>query len=88
MKKSMKVGSAAVLAAVALVVAAVLALRYGGVTHGDIYDAVIRESAVVKGAVDERYKALDRRLDGIEAKIDRLLEIATRPLPDGMGVAR
>ena len=31
---------------------------------------------------------LDRKLDRIESKLDKLLEIATRPLPDGMQEAR
>ena len=59
-------------------------LKFAGVTHEDIYDAVTVESAKVQSVVDDRYQKLDRKLDRIESKLDKLLEIANRPLPDGM----
>ena len=59
-------------------------LKFAGVTHEDIYDAVAEESTKVQSVVDDRYQKLDRKLDRIEAKLDKLLEIANRPLPDGM----
>lgn len=59
-------------------------LKFAGVTHEDIYDAVTEESTKVQSVVDDRYQKLDRKLDRIEAKLDKLLEIANRPLPDGM----
>ena len=59
-------------------------LKFAGVTHEDIYDAVPEESTKVQSVVDDRYQKLDRKLDRIEAKLDKLLEIANRPLPDGM----
>ena len=64
--------------------AAIWYLKFAGVTHEDIYDAVTVESAKVQSVVDDRYQKLDRKLDRIESKLDRLLEIANRPLPDGM----
>ena len=70
-----------------LLVAAVVAiwyLKFAGVTHEDIYDAVTGESDKVQSVVDDRYQKLDRKLDRIEGKLDKLLEIANRPLPDGM----
>ena len=42
------------------------------------------ESAKVQSVVDDRYQRLDRKLDRIESKLDKILEIANRPLPDGM----
>ena len=59
-------------------------LKFAGVTHEDISDAVTEESTKVQSVVDDRYQKLDRKLDRIEAKLDKLLEIANRPLPDGM----
>ncbi|MBQ0031825.1 MAG: hypothetical protein KBT68_03375 [bacterium] len=64
--------------------AAVWYLKFSGVTHEDIYEAVTGESAKVQSVVDDRYQKLDQRLDRIESKLDKLLEIANRPLPDGM----
>ena len=64
--------------------AAVWYLKFSGVTHEEIYEAVTEESAKVQNVVDDRYQKLDRKLDRIEGKLDKLLEIANRPLPDGM----
>ena len=65
-------------------VAAIWYLKFAGVTHEDIYEAVTDESGKVQAMVDDRYQKLDRKLDRIEGKLDKLLEIANRPLPDGM----
>ena len=59
-------------------------LKFCGVTHEEIREAVTEGSAKVQSVVDDRYQRLDRRLDRIEDKLDKLLEIANRPLPDGM----
>ena len=64
--------------------AALWYLKFYGVTHEEIYEAVTEESAKVQAVVDDRYQRLDRRLDRIEGKLDKLLEIANRPLPDDM----
>ena len=64
--------------------AAVWYLKFAGVTHEDICEAVTDESAKVQSVVDDRYRKLDQKLDRIEGKLDKLLEIANRPLPDGM----
>ena len=64
--------------------AAVWYLKLSGVTHEEIYEAVTEESAKVQSVVDDRYRKLDQKLDRIEGKLDKLLEIASRPLPDGM----
>ena len=69
-------------------VAAIWFLKYSGVTHEDIYSAVTDESAEIQSVVDDRYQRLDKKLDSIESKLDRLLEIANRPLPDGMQPAK
>ena len=64
--------------------AALWYLKFYGVTHEEIYEAVTEESAKVQSVVDDRYRKLDQKLDRIEGKLDKLLEIANRPLPDGM----
>ena len=64
--------------------AALWYLKFAGVTHEEIYEAVTEESAKVQSVVDDRYQKLDKKLDRIEGKLDKLLEIANRPLPDGM----
>ena len=64
--------------------AAVWYLKFAGVTHEEIYEAVTEESAKVQAVVDDRYQKLDKKLDRIEGKLDKILEIANRPLPDGM----
>ena len=64
--------------------AALWYLKCYGVTHEEIYEAVTEESAKVQSVVDDRYQKLDRKLDRIESNLDKLLEIANRPLPDGM----
>ena len=69
---------------VVVLVAAVWYLKFAGVTHEDIYEAVTDESGKVQSVVDDRYQRLDKKLDRIEGKLDRLLEIANRPLPDDM----
>ena len=68
--------------------AAVWYLKFAGVTHEEIYGAVTDESGKIQSVVEDRYRALDRKLDRIEGKLDRLLEIANRPLPDGMQPAK
>ena len=68
--------------------AALWYLKFCGVTHEEIYEAVTEESAKVKSVVDDRYQRLDRKLDRIEGKLDKILEIANRPLPDGMQKAQ
>ena len=64
--------------------AAVWYLKFAGVTHEEIYEAVTDESKEIQSVVDDRYQKLDKKLERIEGKLDRLLEIANRPLPDGM----
>ena len=64
--------------------AAIWYLKFAGVTHEDIYDAVTEEATKVQSVVDDRYQKLERKLDRIESKLDKLLEVADRPLPDGV----
>ena len=64
--------------------AAIWYLKFAGVTHEEIYEAVTGESEKIQSVVEDRYQKLDRKLDRIEGKLDKLLEIANRPLPDGM----
>ena len=70
------------------IIIAALYLRYGGVTHESIHHAVLNESSEIKERIDDRYSVLDKKLDRIEGKLDRLLEIANRPLPDNLQPAK
>ena len=80
----MKTKLAILLIAVVVLLAATLYLRFGGVPHERIVEAVADGTHEVKDRIDSRCAALDRKLDRIESKLDRLLEIANRPLPDGL----
>ena len=79
-----------VIAFVLLIAIIALLVYFGfiGVTHKDIHRAVCDESQKIQDRIDARYQALDRKLDRIDGKLDKLLEIANRPLPDGMQKAR
>ena len=67
---------------------AALYLRYGGVTHESTHHAVLNESSEIKERIDDRYSALDRKLDRIEGKLDLILEMANRPMPDNLQPAK
>ena len=56
----------------------------GAVSHRDLKESVVRESAAVQARLDARCDALERKLDRIESKLDRLIDLATPKLPDGM----
>ena len=58
--------------------------RDGGVTHGELADLITAEGAATRARVDARCDALDGKLDRIESKLDKLLQLATPRLPDGM----
>lgn len=51
---------------------------------GTAVRVTMRESNLIQDKIDDRYQALDVKLDRIEGKLDRLLKIAECPLPDGM----
>lgn len=82
MKKTLKL--TIVVLVLLIAVAAIWYLKFSGVTHKDIYNAVVDESDKVQSIVDDRYQKLDKKLDRVESKLDLLLEIANRPLPDEM----
>lgn len=73
-----------ILTLLVLVVLAIVFARYAGVTHERIYDTVVDRSDEILERIDRRSSELDGKLNRIEGKLDRLLEIAERPLPDGM----
>ena len=59
----------------------------GGVSHWRIEKRISQEATVINRKVDfvnARLEAMDAKLDRIEGKLDRILELADRPLPDGM----
>ena len=64
-----------------------LLYRDGGVTHRDLADLVAYEGEATRAKVDERCDALDTKLDRIESKLDKLIQLATPRLPDGMKAA-
>ena len=70
--------------ALLIAAAAIWYVKFAGVTHEDIYAALKDESSEIQSCVDDRYRKLDQKLDRIEGKLDRILEIANRPLPDGI----
>lgn len=65
-------------------VAAVWYLKSFGITHENIYATLKDESGQIQFVVDDRYQQLAQKLERIDKKLDQLLEIANRPLPDGM----
>lgn len=80
----MKIRLIGLLVIILVILAAVLYLRYGGVTHEQIVTVVNDRTEEIKSHIDTRYSELNEKLDRVESKLDRLLEIATRPFPDGM----
>lgn len=77
---------------VLLIILACVICTFTWVSNYGSTGAVIRvtteESRRIQDRIDGRYQALDAKLDRIEGKLDRLLKIAERPLPDGMQEAR
>ena len=61
--------------------------RDGGVTHRELADLITAEGVATRTKVDERCEALDAKLDRIESKLDKLLQLATPRLPDDMKAA-
>lgn len=80
----MKIRLMILLVIVLAIVGAALYLRFGGVTHERIVEVVDDRAEEIKAHIDIRYSELNQKLDRVESKLDRLLEIATRPFPDGM----
>ena len=61
----------------------------GGVSNRAVYDKTADESRVIQAKIDARAdqllrKAEESTMKRIESKLDQLLEIANRPLPDGL----
>ena len=81
-----KVLSVAVLLLVLAILFAWLWLFYrdGGVTHREIADRIASEAAATRAKVDARCDTLNIKLDRIESKLDKLLQLATPHLPDEM----
>lgn len=63
-------------------------MSYAGVSNRQILDAVREEGEKTRRTVDERSDALSKKLDTIEAKLDKLIDLATPRLPDNMTPAQ
>ncbi len=63
-------------------------MSYAGISNRQILDAVREEGAETRRTVNERSDALSRKLDTIEAKLDKLINMATPRLPDNMTPAQ
>ena len=61
--------------------------RDGGVTHRELADLITAEGEATRAKVDERCDAMDAKLDRIESKLDKLIQLATPRLPDDMKAA-
>ena len=61
--------------------------RDGGVTHRELADLITAEGEATRTRVDERCDAMDAKLDRIESKLDKLIQLATPRLPDDMKAA-
>ena len=61
---------------------------YAGVSNREILGAVREEGAATRLTVEMQCNALSRKLDRIESKLDRLIDMATPRLPDGMTPAQ
>ena len=86
MKSMKRICIAVAVVLVLLVLLAWLWLFYrdGGVTHRQLADLITAEGAATRAKVDQRCNALDSKLDRIESKLDKLIQLATPRLPDGM----
>lgn len=67
----------------------------GGVTHRDLQNDVKCESHEIQARIDNRFsktmkklEALEQKLDGVDMKLDKILEIANRPAVDNMEIVK
>jgi len=77
-----------VLGLLALLACGIWCLFCRGVTNRELKAAVAREGVETRAHVDERCDAIEKKLERIESKLDRLLEMATPKFPDGMQPAK
>ncbi len=54
------------------------------VTHAEIKDTVVNESVVIQECLEAHCQDLEQKLECIESKLDKLLEMATAPMMDEM----
>ena len=77
-----------------VVIALVWFFFNGGVSHWRLEHRIAQESAIINGKmnvmdgkvdhVHTRMDTIEEKLDRIEGKLDRILQVAERPLQDGM----
>lgn len=84
MSKKIKIAAVIVLLLAILIAWLWLFYRDGGVTHRELADRIADEGEATRTRVDERCDAMDAKLDRIESKLDKLIQLATPRLPDGM----
>ena len=62
----------------------IIHLRQADITTREVQSTVLAESQTLQRQIGSRSAALEQKLDRIEAKLDRLIQMATPQLPDGM----
>ena len=54
------------------------------ISNIDVKGAVADESGVIQAHVEDRYEALDKKLDMLDAKLDKILDALNPKLPDNL----
>ena len=97
--RTWKIAARLVFAALVVLVIAALVLFWlrmagGFVSNREVRQSVVSEAASLKTRLDERCDTVEARLsrieskiDGLDRKLDRLIELATPRLPDEMSAA-
>lgn len=58
-----------------------------GASDAGIVESVVVESSLTRRKLDERCDGIEKKLSALEGKIDRLIDLLSPKLPDGMKIA-